>query len=85
LVFQQNNDEKHDAMTCTTTSSHRKGFLQVEDAKLEETAKEKNQNNLVSSFAEKALAVAAPVVPTKGDGEVDHDRCVSAMAVLFFC
>jgi uncharacterized protein len=81
LVFQQNKDQKHDAMTCTTTSSHQKGFLQGEDGKLEETAKEKNQNNLVSSFAEKALSVAAPVVPTKGDGEVDHDRCVSAMVV----
>jgi hypothetical protein len=37
---------------------------------------EKSHNDLVSSFAEKAMSVAAPVVPTKGDGAVDHDRSV---------
>ena len=41
-----------------------------------ETEQEKSQNNLVNSFAEKAMSVAAPVVPTKGDGELDHDRSV---------
>lgn len=77
MVFQQTKDEKHDAVTCTTTSSHQKGLIQEENGKLEETTEEKNQNNLVSSFAEKALSVAAPVVPTKGDGEVDHERCAT--------
>ncbi|XP_062194020.1 uncharacterized protein LOC133897336 isoform X2 [Phragmites australis] len=55
---------------------------QEENAKLEETAQEKSQNNLMSSFAEKALSVAAPVVPTKGDGEVDHERLVAVLAEL---
>ncbi|CAM0951493.1 unnamed protein product [Alopecurus aequalis] len=51
---------------------------EVED----ETEQEKSQNNLVSSFAEKAMSVAAPVVPTTGDGEVDHDRLVAVLAEL---
>ncbi|GJM98722.1 hypothetical protein PR202_ga15754 [Eleusine coracana subsp. coracana] len=79
---QKNKDEKHDVITCTTTSSHQKGFLQEENDKLVETAEEKKQNNLVSSFAEKALSVAAPVVPTKGDGEVDQERLVAVLAEL---
>ncbi|KAL6656062.1 hypothetical protein ACP70R_006888 [Stipagrostis hirtigluma subsp. patula] len=75
-------DEKYDGVSCTTASSHQKGFLQDESAKPDETAQEKSQNNLVSSFAEKALSVAAPVVPTKGDGEVDHERLVAVLAEL---
>lgn len=51
------------------------------ELKLDETEQEKSQN-LVSSFAEKAMSVAAPVVPTKGDGEVDHDRLVAVLAEL---
>lgn len=34
----------------------------------------KNQSGMVSSLAEKAMSVAAPVVPTREDGAVDHDR-----------
>jgi hypothetical protein len=49
---------------------------EVEEHEIDEIEQEKSQNNLVSSFAEKAMSVAAPVVPTKGDGEVDHDRSV---------
>jgi hypothetical protein len=49
---------------------------EVEEHEVDGTEQEKSQNNLVSSFAEKAMSVAAPVVPTKGDGEVDHDRSV---------
>lgn len=45
-----------------------------EPAKLEESMSEKNQNNVVSSLAEKAMSVAGPVVPTKEDGEVDQER-----------
>ncbi|TVU09676.1 hypothetical protein EJB05_43166, partial [Eragrostis curvula] len=77
----QNKDDKNDGMSCTTTSSHHKG-LQEESVELEETAQEKSQNNLMSSFAEKALSVAAPIVPTKGDGEVDHERLVAVLAEL---
>ncbi|RZC89930.1 hypothetical protein C5167_028996 [Papaver somniferum] len=39
-----------------------------------------SQNNLVSSFAEKAMSVAAPVVPTTSDGAVDQDRLVAILA-----
>ena len=38
--------------------------------------------NIVSSLAEKAMSVAAPVVPTKKDGEVDHERLVAVLADL---
>lgn len=47
---------------------------QKETAKLEETMSEKNQNNIVTSLAEKAMSVAGPVVPTKEGGEVDQER-----------
>ncbi|KAI3995390.1 hypothetical protein MKX01_040506, partial [Papaver californicum] len=39
-----------------------------------------SQNNLVSSLAEKAMSVAAPVVPTTSDGAVDQDRLVAMLA-----
>lgn len=39
----------------------------------------------MSSFAEKAMSVAGPVVPTKGDGEVDHERSVNIAIVVFLC
>ncbi|XP_020592919.1 uncharacterized protein LOC110033328 [Phalaenopsis equestris] len=42
----------------------------------------KNQNNFVSSLAEKAMSIAGPVVPTKSDGEVDHERLVAVLAEL---
>lgn len=32
------------------------------------------QNNIVTSLAEKAMSVAGPVVPVKEDGGVDQDR-----------
>ncbi|XP_026431112.1 uncharacterized protein LOC113328223 [Papaver somniferum] len=41
---------------------------------------DRSQNNLVSSFAEKAMSVAAPVVPTTSDGAVDQDRLVAVLA-----
>ncbi|KAL3535480.1 hypothetical protein ACH5RR_003941 [Cinchona calisaya] len=50
--------------------------------KNEEEMSEKTQNNIVTSLAEKALSVAAPVVPTKEDGEVDHERIVAMLAEL---
>ncbi|XP_020226332.1 uncharacterized protein LOC109807977 isoform X2 [Cajanus cajan] len=49
---------------------------------LQEEVSEKNQNNIVTSFAEKALSVAGPVVPTKEDGEVDQERLVAMLADL---
>ncbi|XP_020396848.1 uncharacterized protein [Zea mays] len=70
VAHQQNKDEN-----C-------KDFVEIEGAKHEETAQEKSQNSLMSSFAEKAMSVAGPVVPTKGDGEVDHERLVAVLAEL---
>ena len=49
-----------------------KGKGQKEPDKFEEA--EKNQSNIVTSLAEKAMSVAAPVVPTKEGGEVDQER-----------
>lgn len=48
-----------------------KGNHQKEPEKL---ISEKNQDNIVTSLAEKAMSVASPVVPTKEDGEVDQER-----------
>lgn len=44
-----------------------------EPIKLEEMVDNNNQN-IVTSLAEKAMSVAAPVVPTKEDGAVDQER-----------
>ncbi|KAL3830071.1 hypothetical protein ACJIZ3_018873 [Penstemon smallii] len=43
---------------------------------------ESAQNNIVTSLAEKAMSVAGPVVPTKEDGGVDHERLVTMLAEL---
>lgn len=45
--------------------------------KVGESISEKMQNNVVASLAEKAMSVAAPVVPTNEDGEVDQDRSLT--------
>ncbi|KAJ9687863.1 hypothetical protein PVL29_013878 [Vitis rotundifolia] len=58
-----------------------KGTQLKEPYKIEETL-EKNQNNIVTSLAEKAMSVAGPVVPTKEDGEVDQERLVAMLADL---
>ncbi|MED6156081.1 hypothetical protein PIB30_011543 [Stylosanthes scabra] len=55
---------------------HQKGSKQ-----LVEEISEKNQNNLVTSLAEKAMSVAAPVVPTKEDGGVDQERLISFLRI----
>ncbi|XP_078444611.1 alpha/beta-Hydrolases superfamily protein [Wolffia australiana] len=47
-----------------------------------DAVEDKPQSNLVSSLAEKAMSVAAPVVPTKEDGGVDHERLVASLAEL---
>lgn len=33
-----------------------------------------DQSSMVGSFAEKAMSIAGPAVPTKETGEVDQDR-----------
>ncbi|CAI9286177.1 unnamed protein product [Lactuca saligna] len=49
---------------------------------LEENTSESSDNNIVTSLAEKAMSVAAPVVPKKEDGAVDQDRLVAMLADL---
>ena len=59
----------------------------------EEEMSEKTQNNIVTSLAEKALLVAAPMVPTKEGGGGDHERSdiffsckpESANEITIFC
>ncbi|CAN1291026.1 Embryogenesis-associated protein EMB8 [Linum perenne] len=58
------------------------GSPKMASDKLDDGMSEKDQNNTVASFAEKAMSVAGPVVPTKGDGEVDQERIVSMLAGL---
>jgi len=40
-----------------------------------EVVDHKQQTSVVTSLAEKAMSVAAPVVPVREDGKVDQDRC----------
>lgn len=62
--------------TAETSSKYfkMKGDHHQEPDKLEESLFEKNQNNIVTSLAEKAMSVAGPVVPVKQDGGVDQER-----------
>lgn len=53
-----------------------------EVGKLDEETIDKTHNNIVTSLAEKAMSVAAPVVPMKEDGAVDHERLVSMLTEL---
>lgn len=48
--------------------------IKSESVNSDEIEDNKNQSNIVTSLAEKAMSVAAPVVPTKEDGAVDHER-----------
>ncbi|KAM1425819.1 hypothetical protein TB2_017748 [Malus domestica] len=57
-----------------------KGKGQKEPDMFEEA--EKNQSNIVTSIAEKAMSVAAPVLPTKEGGEVDQERLVTMLTDL---
>ncbi|KAK9142123.1 hypothetical protein Syun_011523 [Stephania yunnanensis] len=59
-----------------------KGTHQKEHDKLLDAMSEKNQSNIMTSLAEKAMSVAGPVVPTNSEGEVDQDRLVAMLADL---
>lgn len=52
--------------------------------KADEETVDKTNNNIVTSLAEKAMSVAAPVVPMKEDGAVDHERCYNFHDMLLF-
>ncbi|KAJ4745123.1 hypothetical protein LUZ62_079528 [Rhynchospora pubera] len=78
LAHHQKNEESEEQAPST---SNQKGLLSGVQTKLDDEAQEKN-SSLVSSLAEKAMSVAGPVVPTKSDGEVDHERLVAVLAEL---
>ncbi|CAG7911092.1 unnamed protein product [Brassica rapa] len=48
----------------------------------EKESKQKDQSGMVASFAEKAMSIAGPAVPTKESGEVDQERIVTMLADL---
>ncbi|KAK6944693.1 Type II CAAX prenyl endopeptidase Rce1-like [Dillenia turbinata] len=82
LVNQQTNESGGiDAVATSMVLKEKTNQIKYSD-KLEEVMSEKNQNNIVTSLAEKAMSVAGPVVPTKEDGEVDHERLVAMLADL---
>lgn len=65
----------------TTSSYSKKKRVKVETAKDKEVVDGK-QSSIVTSLAEKAMSVAAPIVPTKEGGEVDQERLVAMLAEL---
>ncbi|CAA2979849.1 Hypothetical predicted protein [Olea europaea subsp. europaea] len=77
LVHQQNIET-----AVTSTGSFKENESSQESFKLEEEIVAKTQNNIVTSLAEKAMSVASPMVPTKGNGKVDHERLVAMLAEL---
>ena len=48
----------------------------------DETGNEKMNSNIVSNLAKKAMSIVAPVVPTKKDSELDHERLVAILVDL---
>ncbi|XP_057506900.1 uncharacterized protein LOC130790052 isoform X1 [Actinidia eriantha] len=82
LVHQQDSEQGNETSKSLFKSSEEKGNHQKEPDKLEEDISEKSENNIVTSLAEKAMSVAGPVVPTKEDGEVDHERLLAMLTEL---
>ncbi|KAE9601566.1 putative alcohol O-acetyltransferase [Lupinus albus] len=79
LFMQKGPQEGNETDEISSTSLEMKDHHQKNPEELEVEVSEKNQNNIVTSLAEKAMSVAAPVVPTK-DGEVDQERLVAMLA-----
>ncbi|OWM74351.1 hypothetical protein CDL15_Pgr013255 [Punica granatum] len=76
LVKQQEMGKGNENVGISSESFKEEGTHKKE---LGEVSSEKDHTNLVTSLAEKAMSVAAPVVPTK-DGEVDQERLVAILA-----
>ncbi|KAK3007047.1 hypothetical protein RJ639_017066, partial [Escallonia herrerae] len=74
LLAHQQDSRKDTETVGTYSKSSNERETQHEPRKGEEDISEKNESNMVSSLAEKAMSVAGPVVPTKEDGEVDQER-----------
>ncbi|GKU99981.1 hypothetical protein SLEP1_g12751 [Rubroshorea leprosula] len=79
LVHKQDSLEGKETAEILSKSFGEKGNQHKYPDNLEETIAEKHENNVVTSLAEKAMSVAGPVVPTKEDGEVDHESRLVAM------
>lgn len=77
---------------ATTSMSFGKKDNYSETGKLEEEMSEKNENNIVTSLAEKAMSVAGPAVPMKEGGGLDQERsdyyildcCIFHLIMYFF-
>ncbi|KAL2338824.1 hypothetical protein Fmac_013270 [Flemingia macrophylla] len=82
LMQQKDPQQENGTAESSSTPLKMKVHHQKDPEQLQEEVSEKNQNNIVTSFAEKALSVAGPVVPTKEDGEVDQERLVAMLADL---
>ncbi|XP_077236466.1 uncharacterized protein LOC143877983 isoform X2 [Tasmannia lanceolata] len=82
LVHRNGKDKCHETTETSSIPISEKRNPQKEHDNLEEALQERNQNNIVTSLAEKAMSVAGPVVPTKSDGEVDQERVVAMLADL---
>ena len=65
---------KNSRTAQTLSKSFKEKDGDIKGHKNEEKMPENTPNNIVTSLAEKAFLVASPVVPTKEDGEVDHER-----------
>ncbi|KAJ1402966.1 Alpha/Beta hydrolase fold [Sesbania bispinosa] len=82
LMQQKDPQQGNETAESSSTFLKMKERHRKEPKELEEVISEKNQNNIVTSLAEKAMSVAGPVVPTKEDGEVDQERLVAMLADL---
>ncbi|QCD80191.1 Alpha/Beta hydrolase fold [Vigna unguiculata] len=81
-LLMQQKDFQQENVTAESSALKMENPHQKEPDQLQEEVFEKNQNNIVTSLAEKAMSVAGPVVPTKEDGEVDQERLVAMLADL---
>ncbi|XP_014508844.1 uncharacterized protein LOC106768297 isoform X1 [Vigna radiata var. radiata] len=81
-LLMQQKDFQQENVTAESSALKMENPHQKEPDQLQEEAFDKNQNNIVTSLAEKAMSVAGPVVPTKEDGEVDQERLVAMLADL---
>ncbi|KAK3013607.1 hypothetical protein RJ639_009310 [Escallonia herrerae] len=79
LLAHQQDSCKDTETVGTYSKSFNERETQQEPRKCEEDISEKNESNMVSSLAEKAMSVAKP---TKEDGELDQERLVALLTEL---
>ncbi|XP_042390058.1 uncharacterized protein LOC121981545 isoform X1 [Zingiber officinale] len=79
---QKTRDNENQVIEPPSSVNAEKGSQNVQPISPEELSQEKNPISIVSNLAEKAMSIAGPVVPTRDDGEVDHDRLVAVLAEL---